>query len=108
MGQNLVQSIDIAVAAGFLGVVASAGELDPNQQNWFNHYKNQTSVPAPADMLLNTDVEPALDEGFTPLLNGTDLTGWTPDGGESPFEAADACCHSKRSSCNYASGCVGG
>jgi hypothetical protein len=40
-------------------------------------------------MLLNTDDEPELREGFVSLFNGKDLTGWTPKGGECKFEVSD-------------------
>ena len=68
-----------------------AGELDPSQQNWFKHYEKQANLPKPADMLLNTDPEPDLSTGFTPLFNGKDLAGWQPRGGESSFEVKDGC-----------------
>ena len=40
-------------------------------------------------MLLNTDNEPTLSEGFTELFNGKDLTGWKPKGGTCTFEVKD-------------------
>ncbi|MEZ6058590.1 MAG: DUF1080 domain-containing protein [Planctomycetaceae bacterium] len=66
-----------------------AGELDPAQQKWYESYKKQENIPKLDEMLLNTEVEPELTEGFTSLFNGQDLTGWTPKGGTSTFEVKD-------------------
>jgi len=70
------------------GLVA-AGELDPQQNEWHARYKKQQNVPKPEEMLLNTDAEPDLSDGFTSLFNGDDLTGWTPKGGTCTFEVRD-------------------
>ena len=40
----------------------------------------------PGEMLLNTDTEPNLKDGFTSLLNGRDLSDWETKGGESTFD----------------------
>ena len=69
--------------------VAMAGGIDPAQSAWYQKYKNQQNVPKPEDMLLNTDSEPELTDGFIPLANGRDLSGWTPKGGTCNFEAKD-------------------
>jgi len=69
--------------------VVMAGEIDPQQNSWHAKYKKQANAPKPEDMLLNTDPEPNLTEGFTDLFNGKDLTGWTPKGGKCKFEARD-------------------
>ncbi len=66
-----------------------AGEVDPQQNDWYEKYKNQQNIPKADAMLLNTDSEPELSEGFTSLFNGKDLTGWTPKGGTCSFEAND-------------------
>ena len=66
-----------------------AGELDPQQHQWHAHYKQQQNAPKPAEMLLNTDAEPDLTDGFTSLFNGRDLTGWTAKGGSCTFEVRD-------------------
>jgi len=77
----------LLTAAGCLsGGLLSAGELDPQQRKWHAQYKKQVNAPAPQDMLLNTDAEPDVKNGFTPLFNGKDLTGWTPKGGTCKFE----------------------
>lgn len=68
---------------------ALAGELDPTQGKWYQKYKKQENAPKPEEMLLNTDPEPELLKGFTPLFNGEDLTGWTPKGGSCKFEVKD-------------------
>lgn len=65
----------------------NAGEVDPAQSAWYEKYKKQQNAPKPEDMLLNTDKEPELTDGFTNLYNGKDLTGWTPQGGTCKFEA---------------------
>jgi hypothetical protein len=70
------------------GVVWS-GELDPQQLQWHARYEKQPNAPKPEEMLLNTDAEPDLTEGFVPLFNGKDLSGWTPRGGKSLFEVRD-------------------
>lgn len=67
----------------------SAGELDPQQEEWIKHYKKQANVPNPADQLLNTDPEPNIKDGFISLFNGKDLAGWTPKGGTCEFSAKD-------------------
>ena len=64
-------------------------EVSQSQKGWYDHYKSQKNITAPADMLLNTDSEPELTDGFESLFNGTDLTGWTPQGGGSKFEVVD-------------------
>ena len=69
--------------------VVLAGELDSQQHEWHARYKKQQNVPKPEEMLLNTDAEPNLTDGFTSLFNGKDLQGWTPKGGTSTFEVKD-------------------
>ena len=77
----------LAIAASLSSQsVAQAGEFDPSQQGWFDHYAKQENIPKPADMLVNTEPEPELTEGFSPLFNGKDLSQWQTRGGESPFE----------------------
>jgi len=82
------------VSATLLCTVLSAafvlgGDLDPQQSEWYKKYKNQDNAPQPGEMLLNTDSEPELTSGFTPLFNGSTLTGWAPTGGDSKFTAKD-------------------
>jgi len=90
----LQKTISSVVAAAllctmlFAGFVL-AGEIDPQQSEWFKKYKDQDNVPQPGKMLLNTDSEPELSSGFIPLFNGSDLTGWAPKGGDSEFTAKD-------------------
>lgn len=81
----LVTPVIVAVVTNF----EVAGELEPQQNEWYKKYKTQENAPKPEDMLLNTDPEPDLKVGFTLLLNGKDLTGWTPKGGNSNFEMKD-------------------
>ena len=67
----------------------SAQEFDPQQEPWLEHYAKQKNAPKPSEMLLNTDEEPDLSEGFTDLFNGKDLTGWEPKGGTCTYEVKD-------------------
>jgi len=69
--------------------ISSAGEIDPSQKEWFGKYKKQVNSPDPGEMLLNTDSEPKLKEGFVSLLNGKDLSNWGIWGGQSEFEYKD-------------------
>jgi hypothetical protein len=70
-----------------------AGTLDPSQKKWIDKYQKakQKNLPDPKAMLLNTDPEPALDEGFDSLFDGKEIKGMTPLGGECTFEAKDGC-----------------
>lgn len=70
-------------------ILSMGGELDPAQQDWFEHYKKQANIPKFDEMLANTDSEPDLGEGFETLFNGKDLKGWTPRGGTCQFEVVD-------------------
>ena len=70
----------VGMIASIFGSASVAGEVDPKQDKWHKKYKTQANVPKPADMLLNTDDEPDVKEGFTPMFNGKDLTGWAPQG----------------------------
>ena len=69
--------------------LAAAQELDPQQESWVELYSKQNNAPDPSKMLLNSDEEPELQDGFTDLFNGEDLTGWEPRGGTSTFEVED-------------------
>ena len=71
------------------GPFISAGEYDPQQEEWIKSYKKQANVPRPEEQLLNTDAEPNVKDGFVSLFNGSDLTGWSPKGGTCTFEAKD-------------------
>lgn len=62
---------------------------DPVQQDWFKRMSRQANAPQPETMLVNTDAEPALSEGFTPLFNGKSLDGWTVRGGRSTFSVEE-------------------
>ncbi len=73
----------------FICGIVSAGEVDPVQGDWYEKYKKQENIPKIEEMLLNTDQEPALEEGFSQLFNGKDLTGWTPKGGTCTFEVEE-------------------
>ena len=64
-------------------------EIEPSQIDWYKHYVKQKNIPELSAMLVNTDPEPDLTEGFTSLFNGTDLTGWVPYGGTMKFDVVD-------------------
>ena len=67
--------------------ITIAGDLDPQQNDWYKKYKGQENAPKPDDMLLNTDPEPELKTGFVSIFNGMDLTGWTSKGGTAKYTA---------------------
>lgn len=79
----------VLVGGTLVGSTAFGGTLDSSQSEWHKKYKTQENAPNPKEMLLNTDAEPDLADGFKPLFNGRDLTGWTPKGGTCKFEAKD-------------------
>ena len=90
MKNNFKITVCTLLASTFLTLcVAIAGTVDSSQSAWHTKYKTQDNAPDPAEMLLNTDDEPELREGFVSLFNGKDLTGWTPKGGECKFEVSD-------------------
>ena len=66
-----------------------AGELDSSQTAWFQKYSTQENAPKPGEMLLNTEKEPELEDGFVSLLNGKDLSNWERKGGRSSFDYKD-------------------
>lgn len=69
--------------------VACANQVSESQQHYIKKYAKQANTPAPANMLINTDLEPNLDGGgFVELYNGKNLDGWTPLGGHCTFELA--------------------
>ena len=77
-------------STGFWANNVSIGqEPDPTQKDWIKKYKDQKNAPKPSEMLLNTDPEPDLSEGYAALFNGNDLTGWQPKGGTCTFEVRD-------------------
>ena len=94
---RLLSCLFVAVVAASISTPTLVGEdtlamperVDVQQKAWYAKYWKQVNIPKPAEMLLNTDVEPSLDEGFEPLFNGKDLTGWTPRGGTCQFEVKD-------------------
>lgn len=78
----LITSLLLSITA-----VSHAGEIAKSQQKWIPVYEKQANIPAPEDMLINTDSEPDLGDGFVKLYNGKNLDGWTPRGGTCKFEA---------------------
>lgn len=87
---SLLMTLIGAIAGSLSSTDAAVGqELDPQQNKWVEHYAKQKNAPKPEEMLLNTDAEPDLTEGFVSLFNGKDLSGWKPRGGTCKFEAKD-------------------
>ncbi len=68
-------------------VPTQANEIAESQKKWVQVYEKQKNIPGPEEMLINTDAEPDLREGFVSLYNGENLDGWTPLGGTCKFEA---------------------
>jgi hypothetical protein len=64
-----------------------ANTVSKSQKTWFEKYEKSENVPKPEDMLINTDPEPNISEGFVSLYNGKDLTGWVIKQGKMKFEA---------------------
>ena len=83
---NLITVFTLGASVQFAVCLAMAGTVDPAQSAWHKKYKAQENAPEPAEMLLNTDKEPKLVEGFEPLFNGKNLEGWTPKGRVCKFE----------------------
>ncbi len=67
--------------------IALSGTISENQQKWYKSYKKQKNAPDPKTMVINTDKEPSLSDGFTDLYNKKDLSGWKNKGGKHKFEA---------------------
>lgn len=86
---RLYTLIGLATLAFTSNALLVAAEVDPVQSAWYEKYKDQENIPKPDEMLLNTDPEPNLEDGFTPLFNGVDLTGWAPKGGTCTFEVKE-------------------
>ncbi|TWT98231.1 3-keto-disaccharide hydrolase [Stieleria varia] len=89
MTRSPITSFVLAILVCLASLTATAGEIDPAQKSWFEKYKGQQNAPKADAMLLNTDSEPDVTDGFTSLFNGKDLTGWTPKGGECEFKVQD-------------------
>lgn len=81
----------VLIIVGFASYseTANGQELDPGQNAWVPHYSKQKNAPKPSEMLLNTDDEPDLTEGFTSLFNGEDIDNWEARGGTCTFEVKD-------------------
>lgn len=72
---------------------AEAGTISAGQQEYVVKYRDrqkQKNLPAPEAMLLNTEAEPGLANGFRPLFNGKDLSGWNLKGGTCTYEVKDS------------------
>ena len=83
------KTLIILTLAALCSGPAFAQKLDPSQAHYVKKYKGQPNPPKPEEMLINTEKEPDLKDGFTALLNGNDLEGWTPLAGNCTFEIKD-------------------
>ncbi len=70
-------------------LLAAEREVDPSQSKWHEKYKSQENIPKLEEMMLNMEAEPDVQQGFTNLFNGQDLSGWTAKGGNCRFEVKD-------------------
>jgi len=77
----------IILLAVIISGIVHADTIDPQQEQFLAKYAKQDNTPKAEAMLVNTDAEPELTDGFRSLFNGKDLDGWTPKGGHSKFEA---------------------
>ncbi len=84
---RLLFTFTLLLAAITANLTAADNKIAKSQEKWIPVYEKQANVPAPGDMLINTDPEPDLTSGFTDLYNGVNLDGWTPRGGTCKFEA---------------------
>ncbi|MDF7807343.1 DUF1080 domain-containing protein [Pontiellaceae bacterium B12219] len=66
-----------------------ANQIAESQQQYVKKYAKQANIPAPEEMLINTDTEPDLTQGFINLYNGRNLDGWNQKGGAHKFESKD-------------------
>lgn len=77
----------IAALSALTLSLVQANTVSESQQQYVKKYAKQQNVPAPADMLINTDAEPNLSDGFIDLYNGTNLDGWIQKGGAHTYQA---------------------
>ena len=84
-----MKTLSIIALTAVLCVSAQAQKLDPSQASYVKKYAKQPNPPKPEEMLVNTDKEPDLTEGFTALLDGNSLEGWKPLNGKCTYEIKD-------------------
>jgi hypothetical protein len=85
----MLERITTALAVLFLTVTTTAygDQISKDQEKWVQTYQKQKNIPAPENMLINSDPEPDLSSGYVELYDGKSLDGWTPRGGFCKFEA---------------------
>ncbi|MEM7790118.1 MAG: DUF1080 domain-containing protein [Verrucomicrobiota bacterium] len=64
-------------------------KLSPQFEKISGKLLEKSSTPKPEEMLLNTDPEPDLSEGFVDLYNGENLDGWVQRGAKNIYEAKE-------------------
>ncbi|MEM0964937.1 MAG: DUF1080 domain-containing protein [Verrucomicrobiota bacterium] len=62
-------------------------KLAPQFEKIYERLSERPATPEPSEMLLNTDPEPDLSEGFVSLYNGENLDGWVQRGADNIYEA---------------------
>ncbi len=68
--------------------IACGNKVSESQMEvWYPKYAKQENVPKTEDMLINTNKEPALKQGFVNLYNGKNLNGWVARGGNAKITA---------------------
>ncbi|MDD3587740.1 MAG: DUF1080 domain-containing protein [Thermoguttaceae bacterium] len=83
----LIAFLATVLLVGSSVIRADDHAVSSDQKDYIKKYAKQKNVPKPEEMLINTDSEPDLTQGFTELYNGKDLTGWVVRGGIAEFKA---------------------
>jgi len=79
----------IALIAASLAAVSFCfgNQIAEDQQQFIAKYKKQKHIIPPEKALINTELEPDLNDGFVELYNGKNLDGWHALGGHCTFDA---------------------
>ena len=70
-----------------MACATAENKISESQASWHKKYIKQANIIPLDKMLINTEKEPDLTDGFVELYNKKDLSGWTPKGGTCTFEA---------------------
>lgn len=62
-------------------------KVSESQKDFYPRFIKHDNCPEPAEMLINKDSEPLVDEGFKDLYNKKNFEGWVIKGGKSKFTA---------------------
>ncbi|MEM6910247.1 MAG: DUF1080 domain-containing protein [Verrucomicrobiota bacterium] len=77
----------LAGASPGLADEPEAPQLAPRFEKLYQKLREKPSTPEPSAMLLNTDPEPDLSQGFVSLYNGKNLDGWVQRGADNLYHA---------------------